>query len=221
MCLEEEHRDHDWNTLFTAANTKRKILDIFIEKIENDYVRILDEKIHNARREIKENEKRCDTEMSRLCETRDKIAELINTCELRKKQETAMIDNLKKKNSDVRKAKSNLEEKKTNILMRVNSLKTISSALSDIVLINTHRELMKLISCNDSNNEISLYSLRHIKGPVNSDSLNDMTGQLFDSEEITVAEINSFQLHDRPILILKGVIQDEETCVVKNEEGLY
>lgn len=79
----------------TAANTLRKTLGTFIEKIDNNYLGIRDEKIQNARRKIKENEWICDTEVSRLCESRDKIAEIID--KLRKEKETGMIGNLKKK----------------------------------------------------------------------------------------------------------------------------
>lgn len=218
-CVKEEHRDHDWNTLSTAAVVKRKTLSQFIENIENDYIAILNEKIQSARKEIKENEERCDTEVSRVYKTRDKIAEKIDI--LRKEQETAMRSKLKEKNSELRKTKSNLEEKKKNMLMGVNSLKTISSTMSDIVLIKTHRELMRLISCHDDYHEMSIYSLRYVEGPVNSESLKDMIGQLFDSEEITLTEINSFQWNDKPILMLKGVMHDGKKCVVQNEEGLY
>ena len=121
-------------------------------------------------------------------------------------------DRLASKNADSSKVRSSLEENKKKVLQRVKSLKENSGAMTDIILLKTHRELTKLLSTDVNSIEKSEFLLRYEIGEINEAVLESMMGQTFDAEQITVTETDSFHWSDKPIEVLEAM--NEDTCLL-------
>lgn len=92
---------------------------------------------------MKENEKRCETEVFRLQKHFDAIVEKLDI--IRKRYEAILKDRFESKNAEINKIRSNMERKKNDILQLVESIRENASTMTDISLVKTHRELTKLL----------------------------------------------------------------------------
>ncbi|XP_078336959.1 uncharacterized protein LOC111132501 [Crassostrea virginica] len=211
-CAKEDHKDHDWDTISTAATLRTRGLMKAMTKIEEKDIQQIDEHIQKASQQMEENKKKYESEVLKLQKHYDAMVETLD--KIKKKQEKIMRDGLERKNADVSKAKSNLEEKKKKVLQRVKSMKEKGSSMTDIILIKTHRELTKLISTEVDYKQMSEFLLRHERGDINEAMLESMMGQTFDAERITVTETNSFQGDEKPIFLLEAM--NEGRCLLSN-----
>ncbi|XP_078336965.1 uncharacterized protein LOC144626566 [Crassostrea virginica] len=213
-CAKEDHKDHNWDTISTAATLRTRGLLKAMTKIEEKDIQKIDEHMQKASQQMEENEKRYESQVLKLQKHYDAMVETLD--KIRKKHEKIMRDSLERKNADVSKAKSSLEEKKKKVLQRVKSMKEEGSSMSDILLIKTHRELTKLISTEVDYKQVSDLLLRHEGGDINEALLESMMGQTFDAEQITVTETDSFQWDEKPIYFLEAM--NESSCLLSNTE---
>ncbi|XP_022336027.2 uncharacterized protein LOC111132502 [Crassostrea virginica] len=211
-CAKEDHKDHDWDTISTAATLRTRGLLKAMTKIEEKDIQQIDEHIQKASQQMEENKKRYENEVLKLQKHYDAMVETLD--KIKKKQEKIMRDGLERKNADVSKAKSSLEEKKKKVLQHVKSIKEKGSTMTDIILIKTHRELTKLISTEVDYKQMSDFLLRHERGDINEAMLESMIGQTFDAERFTVTETDSFQLGEEAIYVLEAM--NEGRCLLTN-----
>ena len=216
-CVKEDHKDHDWITIPTAATLRTRGLLKAMTKIEEEDIKQIDEKIQEASQQMDENKKRCETEIERIQRHYDAILEKLE--KMKHKHEKILRDSLESKNADVSKIKLNLEEKKKRVLQRVKSLKENSGTMTDIILLKTHRELTKLLVTDSNSIEKSGFLFRYESGEINEAVLESMMGQTFDAEQITVTETDSFQWSGKPIVVLAGMTEDNR--LLKDYESPY
>lgn len=218
-CVKENHMDHEWSTIVTAANLKSKQFSQVIKNIENEDIKKLDMKINKANEQIEDNAINCEIAVSKLkAYYDDRVKKLYG---LRQKHENLFLNSLQRKNAEVNIIKSKLEEKKKNILSRVQSIKENSSTMTDIALLKSHRELQKLMSLEEDEMQ-KVYSLTF-----DCPSKNDLEMKLRDlaleecSEfpDVTITERGSFQWGQKPIIVLEAI--DEDTCLLRNTELGY
>ena len=138
-CVKEDHKDHDWIPIPTAATLRTRGLLKAMTKIEEKDIKQIDEKIQEASKQMDKNKKRCETEIERIQTHYDAISEKLE--KMRQRHEKTLRDSLECKNADVSKVKSSLMERKKKVLQRVKSLKENSGTMTDIILLKTHREL--------------------------------------------------------------------------------
>ena len=200
-CVKEDHKDHNWDTITSAAILRKRGLLKTLTKIEEEDIQQIDEKIEKASKQMEVNKERCKTEVSRIQGQYDAMLEKL--FKIRKQQEKALMDNLASKNSDLSQIRSILEEKKKNILQSVKSLKENERTMTDITFLRTHIELTKLLSTKNNDVEMSKFSMIYEGGGINEAVLASMMGQNFDYEKITVTETNSFQWGNTPIKLVK------------------
>ncbi|XP_078337133.1 uncharacterized protein LOC144626615 [Crassostrea virginica] len=213
-CAKEDHKDHNWDTISTAATLRTRGLLKAMTKIKEKDIRQIDEHIQKASQQMEENKKRYESEVLKLQKHYDAMVETLD--KIKKKHEKILKDSLERKNADVSKAKSSLEEKKKKVLQRVKSMKEEGSTMTDIILIKTHRELTKFISIDVDYKQRSDFLLRHEGGDFNEAMLESMMGQTFDAEQITVTETDSFQWGEDPICDLEAM--NESSCLLSNTE---
>ena len=216
-CAKEDHKDHDWITISTAATLRTRGLLKAMTKIEEEDIKQIDEKIQEASQHMDENTKRCETEIERIQTHYDAISEKLQ--KMKQRHEKTLRDSLESKNADVSKVKSSLMERKKKVLQRVKSLKENSGTMTDIILLKTHRELIKLLFADSNSIEKSEFLLRHENGDINEAVLESMMGRTFDVEQITVTEADSFQWGDETISVLEAV--SEDTYFLAHNESLY
>ncbi|XP_078336962.1 uncharacterized protein LOC144626562 [Crassostrea virginica] len=213
-CAKEDHKDHNWDTISTAATLSTRGLLKAMTKIEEKDIQQIDEHIQKASQEMEVNKKKYKSEVLKLQKHYDAMVETLD--KIKKKQEKIMRDSLERKNVDVSKAKSSLEEKRKKVLQRVKSMKEKASTMTDIILIKTHRELTKLISTEVDYKQMSDFLLRHEGGDINETMLESMMGQTFDAEQITVTETDSFQCGENPIVVVEAT--NEDRCLLVNTD---
>ena len=211
-CVKEDHKDHNWDTITTAATLKSRGLLKTLTKIEEEDIQQIDEKIEKASKQMEENKRRCETEESRIQRQYEAMAEKHDM--IRKQQEKALRDKLASKNADLSKFRSSLEEKKKKVLQSVVSLKENSNTMTDIILLKTHRELTKALSYETNDVQTSEFLMRYECGDINEETLKSMMGQNIDYEH-NIVKINSFQMGNKPIELLKAI--DESTCLLSDD----
>ena len=77
-CVKENHLDHEWNTLSTAANLKSERFSQVMMKIQNEDIKKLDNKILRASDQIEDNRRSCEIAVSRLQEYYDAKMETLD-----------------------------------------------------------------------------------------------------------------------------------------------
>ena len=211
-CVKEDHKDHEWDTITTAATLKSRGLLKTLSKIEEEDIQQMDENIEKVSKQMKKNKKRCKTEASRIKRQYDAIVEKLE--KIRKQQKRELSDRLRRKHADLSQVRSSLEEKKKKVLQSVKSLKENSSNMTDISLLKTNRELTKLLSTKNIDIPMFDFLSKYECGNINEETLQSMMGQIiqFDYENIAVAETNSLQWGNEPIELLKAI--DEDTCLL-------
>ncbi|XP_062620542.1 tripartite motif-containing protein 26-like [Saccostrea cucullata] len=140
-CAKTDHRDHDWNTLTTAATQRRRGLLKFLKKIKEEDLPGIDEKMEKISQQMTENKELCDTEIKRL-HGQQHVDEIM----ARKHHKQTLRNNLVKKNDQLNHVKSELKKKKRGIVDTVEFMEENNSTMSDYSLIDNHRELIKMLS---------------------------------------------------------------------------
>ena len=143
-CVKEDHKDHNWNTIITAATLKARGLMKSMKKIEEEEIKQLDEEIQMASKGIETNNEQYEIEIAKLQRHYDAMAKILD--KFRKEHEALLTGQLTKTNNEARRKISDLEEKKKNILKSVKQIKENGSTMHDEVLIRSHRELTQLVS---------------------------------------------------------------------------
>ena len=109
-CAKEDHKDHDWITISTAATLRTRGLMKSLRKIEEEDIQKLGKKIQRASQQMEKNKKICESEVSKLQRHYDAIIEKLH--KIKEKHEKTLRESLECKNTEVSKDKSSLEKKK-------------------------------------------------------------------------------------------------------------
>lgn len=97
-------------TWITTASIRRIDLKMSLKKMKENELREIDKKIEMTAKQIKDNQKRCDIEISKLQKHYKEIISRLD--EIKKNRESILRDNLKRKNAEVREKTLDLENKK-------------------------------------------------------------------------------------------------------------
>ncbi|XP_078310572.1 uncharacterized protein LOC144618444 [Crassostrea virginica] len=211
-CAKEDHKDHDWITISTAATLRTRGLLKAMTKIEEKDIQQIDRKIQEASQQMDKNKKRCENELLKLQKHYDMIVKTFD--KIKKRHEKILRDCLESKNAHVTKVKSSLEEKKKKVLQHIKSMKENGSSMTDIILIKTHRELTKLLSTEVDYEEKSDFLSKHEDGKIIETVLESIMGRTFDAEKFS--ERDSFQWSDQNVAILEAI--NEDTCLIKDDK---
>ena len=213
-CVKEDHKEHCWNTLSTAATLKRRGLLKSMKKIEEEDIQRLENQIEKASQQIDKNMKICEMTVLQLDNHYDVIVEKLD--KIRKKHEKTLKDSLKIQNAEITRVRGNLEEQRKNILGRVNSLKENGDTMTDMILLKTHKDLTKLLklSTQDDNIEKYLYSQQYEHECINEDMLEIIMGNVSNTPKTMVTETDAFQWGDHKIYVLEAV--DNDKCFLTN-----
>uniref|UniRef100_K1PTY3 Uncharacterized protein n=1 Tax=Magallana gigas TaxID=29159 RepID=K1PTY3_MAGGI len=211
QCAKTDHKDHDWNTIPTAGSQRRRELNEVLSKIKEEDVKEMDEKIEKAAKQMEDNQKCCDYEVSKLQKQFDEIVSKLVKIKIH--LETELREGLVRKNAKVSEKKLDLEKNYKKIKDFVKFLEDKHSTMSDYCLIDNHRDLMTNLKSNkDSDKEKGYFSARYRGGVINEGILESMMGQTLDLDDITVTETDSFQYGDKSIVVLEAIKKD--TCFV-------
>ena len=201
-CVKEDHMDHEWDTIASAATVKTRGLLTSLKKVEKDFIKQLDEQIHKVNEKMKENEGKCNTEVVRSRTHRCAMVKKIN--EIGKQHEKQLRDGLVNKSVYLSRFRLCVDKKKEKVLQRVKSLKENYGTMTDIVLLKTHRNLIKLMTTEDDCTEKCEFSLKYESEDSNGELLESMMGRVFDfdSEEIPVVNSKTNSLIWRKLVLL-------------------
>lgn len=207
-CAKTEHKDHDWNTITSAASLRRRQLKEYLCTIRETNVKEMDKKIQNAAKQTEANQIQCDSEVSKLQKHYDRIISKLN--ELKMSHEKTLRDNLRSNNFETSKEKVDLEMKKKQVLELVKFLEERHSTMSDFSLMDNLRNLASLTLIRDCNIQRGGHLLRYREGIINEGSLESLMGQTFDLDSIAVEVIEkkSFQYGYKPIYVLEAITED-------------
>ena len=197
-CVREDLKDHEWDTIHTAVTVKTRGLLKILNKAAREFIQQLDEKVHMVNEKMKENEESYNTEVSRSRTHLNTMVKKIN--ETGKQHEKQLRDSRVNKNACLNKVRLSVEEKKETVLHHVKSLQENHGTMTDIVLLKTHRDLIKLMSTDDDCIEKCGFSLKYDSKNSDEKLLESMMGRVidFDSDEISVTncKTRSFQWSD-------------------------
>ncbi|XP_061179500.1 uncharacterized protein LOC133188133 [Saccostrea echinata] len=216
-CAKTDHRDHDWKTISTAAIQRRKDLPHFFKRIKEEDLHQIDEKIEKMSKQITENKELCDSEIKDLQKHFDEI--MARLAEIKKRQERELRNNLIKKNDQLNYVKSELEEKKREIIDTVDFMEKHYSIMSDPRLIDNHRELTKMLCELQVHMTNCEHSVRFIRGEIKDDLLEFLVGKTLDLNDINVTQKNLFHYGDKAIPMLETYSEDR--CYIKVYESKY
>lgn len=207
-CAKTDHMDHDWNTISTAASIRRRDLKMSLKKMRENELREIDKKIEMTAKQIEDNQKRCDIEISKLQKHYKGIISRLD--EIKKNRESLLRDNLKRKNAEVREKTLDLENKKKQAIKLVKFVEEKHSTMSDYSLLDNLRDFPKLMPDEDSDigRAKGDYSIRYGSGVISEELLESMMGQTFDLDDICYTETDSFQYGDKPIDVIEAVNED-------------
>ena len=102
-----------------------------------------------------------------------------------------------------------VDKRKENVLLRVNSLKENYGTMTDIVLLKTHRNLIKLLTTEDDCMENCEFSLKYESKYSNGKLLESMMGRVFEYNSDDIPGVNSKTnslIWRKLFLLLKGFI---------------
>ncbi|XP_065926466.1 uncharacterized protein [Magallana gigas] len=215
QCAKTDHKDHDWKTIPTAGSLRRRELKKTLCKIKEKDVKTMDEKIQMATKLMENNQKCCDSEISKLQKHYDAIVSKLD--EIKKNFETKLRENLKTKNAKVNEKKVHLEKKREHTTDLLKFLEEKHNTMSNYSLIDNLRDLTNLVSNTDSYIEEGDLSLRYKIGDISKGSLESMMGQTFDFDDINVTERDAFQYNDDEdnVLVIVQAINDD-ICFVND-----
>ena len=77
-CVKDYHKDHNWNTITTAATLKARGLMKSITKIEEEDIKIIDERIQTAAQMIESNNKKYEIEIAKIQRHYDTMVGMLN-----------------------------------------------------------------------------------------------------------------------------------------------
>ena len=174
-CVKKDHKDHNWNTIITAATLKARGMMKSMKKIEEEDIKQIDERIKMAAQMIEANNKRNEIEIAKIQRHYDTMVGILNNS--KEKLEESLRRNLDAKNAGVREIQSNLEEKKKNIIKRVECIKKNSSTMHDEVLLKSHRELTKLIASVNHIPGLKRFQGEYDSGNIDEEVLKSMMGR--------------------------------------------
>ncbi|XP_062610554.1 uncharacterized protein LOC134272324 [Saccostrea cucullata] len=217
-CAKTDHKSHNWKTITTAANERRRGLQEFLRKIKEGDLYKIDKKLEKMSQRITENKKQCYSEIKKLKMHVDEI--MARLTEIKKRNEKTIQDNLVKKNDQVNHEISELKKKKKRIVDTVEFMEENNSNMSDYSVIDNHRELTKMLSEFEVHVTNCAHSMRFTKGEINIDFLKSFVGEtLEDMDNISVAHINTFRHGDKNILSLKKFCEDQ--CYIHELNSKY
>ncbi|XP_062600654.1 uncharacterized protein LOC134262296 [Saccostrea cucullata] len=212
-CAKTDHRDHEWNTLPTAANEMRRGLLKFLTKIKEGDLPRIDEKIEKVSKQVRKNKDLCDSEIKMLHKHFDKI--MAKLTEIMKDNERRLTEELDVKNKKLNSEKSKLNKKKKEMEEMIEFMEDNKSTMSDYSFIDNHRELTKKMSGLDLDVEMKSckHSVRYSKGEISDEVLKNMIGEILDVNNISLTETNSFIYGDKVIIALR--VWCEDHCYIR------
>lgn len=207
-CAKTDHKDHDWNTLTSAASLGRRQLREYLGKIREKNIREMDKKIQKAAKQIEANQKQCDSEVSKVQKHFDRIISKLG--ELKMSHEETLRDNLRCNNFEMSKEKIDLEMKKKQVLDLVKYLEESHATMSDFSLIDNLRNLACLASIREGDIQKEGRLIRYRGWIINEGFLESIMGQTFDLDSIAVdvMDSRSFQYGYKPIYVLEAITED-------------
>ena len=214
-CVKTSHKDHRWGTISAATSLLRKDLRSVLKPIETKDIQHLDEKIQDASKQIKENKRKCEREISKLQKHYDAILKDLDL--IRDNIEKSLTSSLEFKESKVRRIRSTLKERKKKALRMIKDMKENNSDMSDLDLLKTYRELIKLSSSDDSDIDKCRYSLTFNAVKERQGVIKTLIGEVLDLQEITLKETGSFQWGGNQIDDLVAINVD--SCFLGNRKS--
>lgn len=172
--FKEDHKDHSWNTIITAATLKARVLMKSMTNIEEEDIKKIDTRIKKAAQIIESNNEKCEQEIANIQKQFDAMVKILN--ESKEDQEELLRRDLREKNAEVNVVISNLEEKK-NILKRVKQIKKNGSTMDDVILLKSHRELTKLRASSFRIFRIRPFTYTFSSGNISEEALKYMMGR--------------------------------------------
>ncbi|XP_062575303.1 uncharacterized protein LOC134237215 [Saccostrea cucullata] len=206
-CAKTDHTDHEWSTIPTAANQRRRGLLKFLKKIKEEDLPVIDEKIEKIPQQIIENKELCETEIKKLQKHYDET--LNRLFEIRKCHGKTLRGNLVKKNDQLNCMKYELEKKKRGIVDRVEFMEENNSTMSDYSFIDNYRELTKMLSELEFHTKNCKHSVRFSRGEINVGLLESLLGKTWDIDNIDVTHKKSFQYGDKAISALETFTKNQ------------
>uniref|UniRef100_K1PRS2 Uncharacterized protein n=1 Tax=Magallana gigas TaxID=29159 RepID=K1PRS2_MAGGI len=77
QCAKTDHKDHDWKTISTAGNQRRRELKKTLGRVKEEDVKMMDEKIKKTSEQMEDNQKCCDSEVSKACLTQNTVGHTV------------------------------------------------------------------------------------------------------------------------------------------------
>ncbi|XP_062573385.1 uncharacterized protein LOC134235276 [Saccostrea cucullata] len=216
-CAKTDHREHDWNTIHTAATQRRRSLPVFLKKIKEEDLPRINEKVKKIPKQMTENKELCDAEIKKLQNYVEEI--MARLIKIKKHHEQTIRDNLIEKNDQLIHVKSELEKKKKGIVDTVEFMEENISTISDYSLINNHRELRKMLSELRVHTTNCEHSVRFTRGVFNDDFVVSLVGKTLNLDYITVTQTNSFEYGNASISLLEAFGEDQ--CYIKDTLSDY
>ncbi|XP_062573497.1 uncharacterized protein LOC134235378 [Saccostrea cucullata] len=214
-CAKTDHRDHEWSTIPTAAQQRRRGLLSFLKRIKEKDLSRVDEKMEKMSQQITENKEICDSEIKKLQKHVDEIMARLK--EIRKCHEKTLRDDLKKSNEKVDSFKYELNRKKKEIVETVQFMEENNNTMSDYGFLDNHRDLIKMLSGLDVDMKCSTPSMRYSKGDASDAVLEKLIGKIFDLDGISLTEKSSFEYGKETVFFMRALCDDE--CCIKQLSG--
>lgn len=206
QCAKTDHKDHDWKTIPTAGSLRRRDLQKTLGKVKEKNVKTIEEKIRNASKQLEVNQKRFDSEVSKLQKHYDAIVSKLD--EIRKNIETKLREVLETENAELKRKQLDLKKKQIQINDLVTFLDEKHNTMSDYGLIDNLRDLTNLVFERDSEIKRGDHLVEYRRGDISEVLLESMIGQILDWDAITITERGLIQYGDEGIYLMEAIKEE-------------
>lgn len=210
QCAKTDHFEHDWNTISTAANIRRRELKKYLGKVKEEHVKMIEESIQDAIQQMERNQNCCESEVSKFQIQYDNIVSTLG--EIKEKYEKKMRNILDVKNAEVCRKKTNLERKKDQILDLMEFLVDKQGTMSDFSLLDNLRDMTNLISNLNCEILIEYFPARCKIGNISEELLASMMGKTVFIDDLIATMTSSFKYKNTGIPLLE--VTNNCTCLV-------
>ncbi|XP_062599219.1 uncharacterized protein LOC134260689 [Saccostrea cucullata] len=201
-CAKTKHKDHNWDTLSNVASQRREELLTYLTEIKNEDIPKFEEKKEKILTKERDNKIQFENDIRVLQKHFDNVIRRLT--EIKKSNEKTLKNHLSKTNEQIKSLKSQMDKKKSKLVVTIELIENNGRTMSDFHLIDNLKMLKQLRS-----------NIEDIKDPLEygGEKVFDDFRQTW-SIDAVADEVGFFQNGDNPVRTLE--VCSEDICYIQS-----
>ncbi|XP_062597747.1 uncharacterized protein LOC134259163 [Saccostrea cucullata] len=149
-CAKSKHKDHNWDTLANVASQRRKELQTYLTEIKDVDIQKFEEKKEKILKQEEDNKIQFKNDIRVLQKHFNDV--ICKLTDIKRSNEKTLKNHLSKTNKQIKYLKSQMDEKKSQLVDTVELIENNSRNMSDFHLID-NLKILKQLQCDIGDNE--------------------------------------------------------------------